>query len=311
MPTITRSHSGAPADQAGTEADQATREQRQPAPSGGRRGGRCLPVSVRSSTSTGEPAQAPRHSGHQGHGAQIHGLAHTSLTAHDDRSVCHRPARPPCHGPAESRHDRATYRRRDRRQQRHRRRHRPGPRRRGLPRVLRRPAYRPDRGAGRGDRRHGGRLRRHLGRVGARARRRPSAARCTCSSTTPAARSASDPVESADPEDWRAMYDVNVIGLLHVTQALLPALRASGDGGDPQRRLDGRPDRLRGRRRLHRGQARHPGGDRDAAARAGRRADPGVRDRAGHGAHRRVRAGPVRRGPRRRRTRCTPAYPTR
>jgi NADP-dependent 3-hydroxy acid dehydrogenase YdfG len=40
----------------------------------------------------------------------------------------------------------------------------------------------------------------------------------------------SDPVESADPEQWRAMYEVNVLGLLHVTQALLPALRASGDG---------------------------------------------------------------------------------
>ena len=39
-----------------------------------------------------------------------------------------------------------------------------------------------------------------------------------------------DPVESADPEQWRRMYDVNVLGLLHVTQALLPALRASGDG---------------------------------------------------------------------------------
>ena len=39
-----------------------------------------------------------------------------------------------------------------------------------------------------------------------------------------------DPVESADPEQWRAMYDVNVIGTLRVTQALLPALRASGDG---------------------------------------------------------------------------------
>lgn len=39
-----------------------------------------------------------------------------------------------------------------------------------------------------------------------------------------------DPVESADPEQWRTMYDVNVLGLLHVTQALLPALRASGDG---------------------------------------------------------------------------------
>jgi NADP-dependent 3-hydroxy acid dehydrogenase YdfG len=39
----------------------------------------------------------------------------------------------------------------------------------------------------------------------------------------------SDPVESADPDQWRAMYEVNVLGLLNVTQALLPALRASGD----------------------------------------------------------------------------------
>jgi len=38
------------------------------------------------------------------------------------------------------------------------------------------------------------------------------------------------PVEEADPEEWRRMYEVNVIGLLRVTQALLPALRASGDG---------------------------------------------------------------------------------
>jgi NADP-dependent 3-hydroxy acid dehydrogenase YdfG len=40
----------------------------------------------------------------------------------------------------------------------------------------------------------------------------------------------SDTVDEADVEDWRAMYDVNVLGLLRVTQALLPALRASGDG---------------------------------------------------------------------------------
>jgi NADP-dependent 3-hydroxy acid dehydrogenase YdfG len=39
-----------------------------------------------------------------------------------------------------------------------------------------------------------------------------------------------EPVATADPADWRAMYEVNVIGTLHVTQALLPALRASGDG---------------------------------------------------------------------------------
>jgi NADP-dependent 3-hydroxy acid dehydrogenase YdfG len=37
-------------------------------------------------------------------------------------------------------------------------------------------------------------------------------------------------VEHAHPEDWQAMLDLNVVGLLRVTQALLPALRASGDG---------------------------------------------------------------------------------
>jgi NADP-dependent 3-hydroxy acid dehydrogenase YdfG len=40
----------------------------------------------------------------------------------------------------------------------------------------------------------------------------------------------SDPVATADADDWRAMYEVNVIGTLQATQALLPALRASGDG---------------------------------------------------------------------------------
>ena len=39
-----------------------------------------------------------------------------------------------------------------------------------------------------------------------------------------------DPVAEADPEDWRRMYEVNVIGALRVTQALLPALVASGRG---------------------------------------------------------------------------------
>jgi NADP-dependent 3-hydroxy acid dehydrogenase YdfG len=37
-------------------------------------------------------------------------------------------------------------------------------------------------------------------------------------------------VEESDADDWRRMYDVNVLGLLRVTQALLPALRSSGDG---------------------------------------------------------------------------------
>jgi NADP-dependent 3-hydroxy acid dehydrogenase YdfG len=39
-----------------------------------------------------------------------------------------------------------------------------------------------------------------------------------------------EPVEQADADAWRRMYEVNVIGLLQVTQALLPALRAGGDG---------------------------------------------------------------------------------
>ncbi|MFF7206432.1 MULTISPECIES: SDR family oxidoreductase [unclassified Streptomyces] len=39
-----------------------------------------------------------------------------------------------------------------------------------------------------------------------------------------------DPVATGDPADWREMFEVNVIGTLHTTQALLPALTGSGDG---------------------------------------------------------------------------------
>jgi NADP-dependent 3-hydroxy acid dehydrogenase YdfG len=39
-----------------------------------------------------------------------------------------------------------------------------------------------------------------------------------------------EPVEQADPADWQAMYDTNVLGVLRVTQALLPALER-GSGG--------------------------------------------------------------------------------
>jgi NADP-dependent 3-hydroxy acid dehydrogenase YdfG len=38
------------------------------------------------------------------------------------------------------------------------------------------------------------------------------------------------PVSAADSDDWRQMYEVNVIGLMQVTRALLPALLASGAG---------------------------------------------------------------------------------
>ncbi|MFV8130564.1 SDR family NAD(P)-dependent oxidoreductase [Streptomyces syringium] len=40
----------------------------------------------------------------------------------------------------------------------------------------------------------------------------------------------SETVATADPADWRTMYEVNVLGTLNMTQALLPALTASGDG---------------------------------------------------------------------------------
>jgi NADP-dependent 3-hydroxy acid dehydrogenase YdfG len=39
-----------------------------------------------------------------------------------------------------------------------------------------------------------------------------------------------EPIERADPADWQAMFDTNVLGVLRVTQALLPAL-VQGDGG--------------------------------------------------------------------------------
>lgn len=39
-----------------------------------------------------------------------------------------------------------------------------------------------------------------------------------------------DRIESARDEDWRWMWETNVLGTLRLTRALLPALRASGDG---------------------------------------------------------------------------------
>jgi NADP-dependent 3-hydroxy acid dehydrogenase YdfG len=38
------------------------------------------------------------------------------------------------------------------------------------------------------------------------------------------------PVEQADDERWRTMYETNVLGVMRVTRALLPALRRAGDG---------------------------------------------------------------------------------
>ncbi len=37
-------------------------------------------------------------------------------------------------------------------------------------------------------------------------------------------------IETADPADWQAMYETNVLGVLRVTQALLPALERGAGG---------------------------------------------------------------------------------
>ena len=96
--------------------------------------------------------------------------------------------------------------------------------------CVRRPPQRPDRGARRGDRRHRRDLRRDLAGVGRRPGRRSVGDTLHVLVNNAGGAFGLDPVAEADPEDWRRMYEVNVLGLLHVTQALLPALRASGDG---------------------------------------------------------------------------------
>jgi NADP-dependent 3-hydroxy acid dehydrogenase YdfG len=39
-----------------------------------------------------------------------------------------------------------------------------------------------------------------------------------------------EPVSEADEARWREMYEINVLGVMRVTKALLPALERSGDG---------------------------------------------------------------------------------
>lgn len=39
-----------------------------------------------------------------------------------------------------------------------------------------------------------------------------------------------EPVEGADEAAWRQMWEVNVLGMMRVTRALIPKLEASGDG---------------------------------------------------------------------------------
>jgi NADP-dependent 3-hydroxy acid dehydrogenase YdfG len=39
-----------------------------------------------------------------------------------------------------------------------------------------------------------------------------------------------EPIAEADEEKWRQMYETNVMGVMRVTKALLPAIECSGDG---------------------------------------------------------------------------------
>src|SRR6476646_3882153 len=39
-----------------------------------------------------------------------------------------------------------------------------------------------------------------------------------------------EPVAEADDDKWRRMYETNVLGVMRMTRALLPALISSGDG---------------------------------------------------------------------------------
>ena len=53
-----------------------------------------------------------------------------------------------------------------------------------------------------------------------------------------------DPIERANVDDWQWMYDVNVLGTLRVTKALLPELERSGAGTVVVTQFDRGADRV-------------------------------------------------------------------
>ena len=128
----------------------------------------------------------------------------------------------------------AEHRGRHRGIQRYRRGHGPPAGRRGIPRRRRRPPRGPARSAGQGDRRrHRGGVRHHRRRRGRRPGRRswPGwTGRSTLLVNNAGGARGMDPVASGSVDDWQWMYDVNVLGTLRVTQALLPALEAAATG---------------------------------------------------------------------------------
>ena len=101
-----------------------------------------------------------------------------------------------------------------------------------------------------------------------------------------------DPVSAADLDQWRAMYEVNVIGVVAVTKVLLPALVASQGQIVVMGSTAGQVA-YEGGWRLRRSQVCGPLGRRHLAARAVGPTGAGVRDRAGHGGLGGLRADPL------------------
>src|SRR4029450_2655322 len=97
-----------------------------------------------------------------------------------------------------------------------------------------------------------------------------------------------DPGASGSVEDWQWMYEVNVLGSLRVTQALLPALEAGGAGTIVTIGSTAAFTVYGGGRGIHGAQDRGGCPGRHGAAGAARQADPGGGDRPRHGADRGV-----------------------
>ena len=128
--------------------------------------------------------------------------------------------------------------------------------------------------------------RRRLDRGGGRARstRSPAATASTCSSTTPASASLGPTSEIGDAE-MRRQYETNVFGLMNVTRAFLPKMRARRAGPHHQRVERRRPDHAAVLRRLQLDQVRGRVAVRCAALRAAAVRHRRLADRAGRHPH--------------------------